>query len=105
MVLFLQAGLQTVLPGAPTRPALLGEEAQRNERAFGFQPEARDMKLATTKGRPSRTPVLKEIITIISEHSKTPKPSRFSGFSFCLKICLGANLVQVLKTPYDHQKT
>ena len=37
------------------------------------------------------TTVLKEIISYLTEYSKTPKPSRFSGFYFCLKIYLGAN--------------
>ena len=44
---------------------------------------------------------LKEIITYLTEYSKTPKPSRFSGFSFHLKIYLGANLVQIILKGYD----
>ena len=38
--------------------------------------------------------VLQEISIYLTEYSKTPKPSRFSGFSFCLKTGFGAKLVQ-----------
>ncbi|MBE6928589.1 MAG: hypothetical protein E7467_08955 [Ruminococcaceae bacterium] len=70
--------------------------------------KARDVELATTQRvghqslakrlslRSPRTAVLQEIICYLSEHSKTPKPSRFSGFSLCLNFRLGANLVQVI---------
>ncbi len=45
--------------------------------------------------------VLKEIITYLTEYSKTPKPSRFSGFCLCLVFCFGANLVQIILKCYD----
>ena len=49
------------------------------------------------------TPVLQKIITYLTEYSKTPKPSRFSGFSFCFDFYFGANLVQVILKGYDTQ--
>ena len=80
----------------PTKPALWGKEAQRNERAFGIRTEARDMKLVPTQGRSSRSPVLQEIIYFSSRTSKTQKPQRFLGFLFVATSLLDANLVQIL---------
>ena len=83
--------------GSPQNCSFVGRGGAREKSQFSPYGGNGDLRtLRRREGCTSCSSVLQEIITYLTEQTKTPKPSRFSGFYFCLDFRFGANLVQVI---------
>ena len=82
----------------------LNPEYRATLKAAGFltrDPRMKERKKYGLKAARRAPQFSKRYLQPYGNYQKTPIPSRFSGFSFCLKICLGANLVQIILKGYD----